>query len=101
MKAMVLHGLGQPLRLEQIPVPKVGPNDVLVRVRACGVGLTVVIMIRTPGRVTSYPRIPGHEVAGVVVAIGSEVKSVNVGQRVTNHYYLTCGQCRNCRSGRE
>jgi D-arabinose 1-dehydrogenase-like Zn-dependent alcohol dehydrogenase len=58
-------------------------------------------MIRTPGRVTSYPRIPGHEVAGVVVDIGSEVKSVKVGQRVTNHYYLTCGQCRNCRSGRE
>jgi len=101
MKAMVLHGLGQPLKLEQIAVPKVGPNDVLVRVRACGVGLTVVIMIKTPGRVTSYPRIPGHEVAGVVVDIGSEVKSVKVGQRVTNHYYLTCGQCRNCRSGRE
>lgn len=101
MKAMVLHGLGQPLTLEEVPVPKVGPNDVLVRVRACGVGLTVVIMIKTPGRVTSYPRIPGHEVAGVVTAIGSEVKSVKVGQRVTNHYYLTCGQCVNCRRGRE
>ena len=101
MKAMVLHELGQPLRLAEVAIPKPGPNDVLVRVRACGVGLTVVNLIRTPGRVTSYPRIPGHEVAGVVMEVGSEVKSVRAGQRVTNHFYLTCGQCRNCRSGRE
>lgn len=101
MKAMVLRGVGQPLQLEEVAVPKPGPNDVLVRVRACGVGLTVVKSVKTPGRVTSYPRIPGHEIAGVVEQIGSEVKSVNPGQRVTNHYYLTCGQCFNCRSGRE
>ena len=101
MKAMVLHGLGQPLKLAEVPAPKVGPNDVLVRVRACGVGLTVVNLIATPRRVTSYPRIPGHEIAGEIVETGAEVKSVKVGQRVTNHFYLTCGQCRNCRSGRE
>ncbi len=101
MKAMVLHGLGQPLKLAEVPVPKPGPNDVLIRVRACGVGLTVVNLIATPGRVTSYPRIPGHEVAGEVVATGAEVRNVKAGQRVTNHFYLTCGLCRNCRSGRE
>ncbi len=101
MKAMVLHGLGQPLKLEEVPLPLVGANDVLIRVHACGVGLTVVILVATPGRVTSYPRIPGHEVAGEVVETGAEVKSVKAGQRVTNHFYLTCGQCANCRSGRE
>lgn len=101
MKAMVLHGLGQPLKLEEVPMPTVGPNDVLVRVRACGVGLTVVILVATPGRVSSYPRIPGHEIAGEVAAVGSEVKNVKIGQRVTNHFYLTCGNCINCRSGRE
>lgn len=101
MKAMVLHGPGQALRLEDVPVPKVGPNDVLVRVRACGVGLTVVNLIATPGRVTSFPRIPGHEIAGEVTAVGSEVKTVKIGQRVTDHFYLTCGNCINCRSGRE
>ena len=47
-----------------MPMPKVGPNEVLLRVRAAGVGLTVVIMTANPGRVTSFPRIPGHEVAG-------------------------------------
>ena len=101
MKAMVLHGLGQPLRLEDVPMPKTGPTDVLVRVRACGIGLTVVNLIATPGRVTSYPRIPGHEIAGEIVAIGTAVRNVKIGQRVTSHFYLTCGQCRQCRSGRE
>ena len=101
MKAMVLRGAGEPLKLEDVAVPKPGPNGVLLRVRACGVGLTVVKSVKTAGRMTSYPRIPGHEIAGVVEQIGSEVTSVKLGQRVTNHYYLTCGQCFNCRSGRE
>jgi propanol-preferring alcohol dehydrogenase len=101
MKAMVLRGLGQPLKLEDVAMPKVGPADVLVRVRACGIGLTVVNLIATPGRVTSYPRIPGHEIAGDVVEVGAAVRTVKAGQRVTNHFYITCGQCKQCRSGRE
>jgi len=101
MKAMVLRELGAPLRLETVPVPKIGPGEVLLRVRATGVGLTVVIMTAVPGRVTSFPRIPGHEVAGQVAEVGSEVSHVKVGDRVTCHFYLTCGTCRFCRSGRE
>ncbi len=101
MKAMVLRELGGPVRLEEVPVPKIGPNDVLLRVRATGVGLTVVIMIATPGRVTAYPRIPGHEIAGEVVEVGSEVETVKTGDRVTCHFYLTCKVCVYCRSGRE
>jgi D-arabinose 1-dehydrogenase-like Zn-dependent alcohol dehydrogenase len=101
MKAMVLEQFGAPLRLKDVPKPKVGPNDALVKVRVCGAGLTVVIMIATPGRIKTYPRIPGHEIAGEVVEVGSEVRTVKIGSRVTNHYYLTCGNCRYCRSGRE
>jgi D-arabinose 1-dehydrogenase-like Zn-dependent alcohol dehydrogenase len=101
MKAMVLESFGAPLKLKDVPKPKIGPNDALVRVRVCGAGLTVVIMMATPGRIRSYPRIPGHEIAGEVVEVGSEVKTIKLGQRVTNHYYLTCGNCRYCRSGRE
>lgn len=100
MKAMVLAGPGRPLELHDVPVPQVGPNDVLVRVRACGVGLTVVKGIED-ARIPAYPRIPGHELAGEVAAVGSEVRSVAVGQRVTCHFYLTCGQCAWCRGGRE
>jgi propanol-preferring alcohol dehydrogenase len=101
MKAMVLPKFGVPLELRDVPMPKIGPNDVLLRVRATGVGLTVVIMIANPGRVTSFPRIPGHEVAGEVVELGSEVTTVKVGDRVACHFYLTCHGCRFCRSGRE
>ena len=101
MKAMVLHAHGQPLKLEDRPLPKTDPAGVLVRVRACGIGLTVVNLLATPGRVTSYPRIPGHEIAGDVVEVGAAVRTVTAGQRVTNHFYLTCGQCKQCRAGRE
>jgi D-arabinose 1-dehydrogenase-like Zn-dependent alcohol dehydrogenase len=101
MRAMVLEQFGAPLKLKDVPVPKIGPSEVRVRVRVCGAGLTVVIMVATPGRIKSYPRIPGHEIAGEVVEVGSEVRTAKVGQRVTNHYYLTCGNCRYCRSGRE
>jgi propanol-preferring alcohol dehydrogenase len=101
MKAMVLHALGGPLRLEEVPVPTIGPNDALVRVRATGVGLTVVIMTSNPGLVTRFPRIPGHEVAGEVVEVGAQVQTVKPGDRVACHFYFTCKACRFCRSGRE
>ena len=98
---MVLRELGGPLRLEDFPVPKIGPNDALLRVRASGAGLTVVIMTANPGIVTSYPRIPGHEVAGEVVEVGPQVENVKKGDRVACHFYLTCKACQFCRSGRE
>ena len=101
MQALVLDALGAPLKLKEVAKPSIGPTDVLVEVSACGVGLTVVNLLATPGRVRQYPRIPGHEIAGRVVAKGSEVSHVQVGSRVTSHFYLTCGQCRHCRSGRE
>lgn len=101
MQAWVLEEFGKPLQWQEVPLPTVGPNDVLIKVSACGVGLTVVNLLATPGRVKTYPRIPGHEIAGRVVAVGSEVRLIKPGMRVTNHFYLTCGQCIQCRSGRE
>src|SRR5262245_32117072 len=101
MRAMVLPAFGEPLKLATVPVPTIGPGQLLLRVPPPGVGLTVVIMTANPGRVTSFPRIPGHEVAGEVVDVAPEVIHVKVGQRVTCHFYLTCGACRFCRSGRE
>jgi D-arabinose 1-dehydrogenase-like Zn-dependent alcohol dehydrogenase len=101
MKAMVLRELGGPLRLEDVPIPAPGPGEVRVRVRATGVGLTVVIMTANPGLVTSFPRIPGHEVAGDVVELGRHVQGVKAGDRVACHFYLTCGTCSFCRGGRE
>jgi len=76
MRAMVLRELGGAVRLEEVPVTAVAPDGALVRVRATGVGLTVVIMTANPGVVTSYPRIPGHEIAGEVVEVGPLVRNV-------------------------
>ena len=101
MKAMVLPAFRAPLELREAPVPAIGPTDALLRVRAAGVGLTIVMMIAVPGRVTAFPRIPGHEVAAEVAEVGSEVTNVAVGDRVTCHFYLTCHACRYCRSARE
>jgi propanol-preferring alcohol dehydrogenase len=98
---MVLHELGGPLRLEEVALPKLGPGDALLRVSATGAGLTVLIMTANPGIVTSYPRIPGHEVAGEVVEVGAQVQNVKKGDRVACHFYLTCKACQFCRSGRE
>src|SRR6266850_175557 len=101
MKAMVLRELAGPLQLTEVPIPVPGPGEVRVRVRATGVGLTVVIMTANPGLVTSFPRIPGHEVAGDVVEIGPYATNVALGDRVACHFYLTCGACSSCRGGRE
>lgn len=101
MRAMLLHELGGPVTFKEVEEPRVGPCDAKIRVRATGVGLTVIIMKATPGLVTRYPRILGHEVAGEVVEVGSEVRNVKVGDRVVCHFYLTCKVCRFCRSGRE
>ena len=101
MRAMVLHELGGPVSLEEVDKPAIGASEALVRVRAAGVGLTIIIMKNTPGLVTRYPRILGHEVAGEVVEIGSEVRNVSTEDRVVCHFYLTCRVCRFCRSGRE
>src|SRR3954471_22792649 len=101
MKAMVLRELAGPLHLTEVPIPVPGPGEVRVRVRATGVGLTVVIMAANPGLVTSFPRTPGHEVAGGVVEVGPQVTGVKAGDRVACHFYLTCGFCPYCRGGRE
>jgi propanol-preferring alcohol dehydrogenase len=101
MRAMLLHELGGPVTFKEVERPSPGPCDALIRVRAEGVGLTIIIMKNTPGLVTRYPRILGHEVAGEVVEIGSEVTNVKVGDRVVCHFYLTCKVCKFCRSGRE
>lgn len=101
MRAMRIHELGGSFRLEAAPVPRPGPSDALLRLRATGLGLTLVIMRKTPGLISRYPRTMGHEIAGEVVEVGAEVGTVRPGDLVTAHFYLTCHNCNFCRSGRE
>jgi len=100
VKALVLHEWGGPLKLEEVPVPKVGAKEVLVKVKACGIGLTLR-WIREGGMGGSVPRIIGHEIAGEVAEIGDQVTNVKVGDRVCVSFYLTCGNCEFCRKNRE
>jgi len=102
MKAAVLHA-AHDLRVEEVPVPGVGPEDALVRVRACGICASDVHYY-VHGRIGRYvvesPMIVGHEVAGDVVAVGSAVQGLAVGTRVAVEPGVTCGRCERCKSGR-
>lgn len=102
MRAAVLHA-AHDLRVEEVPVPPVGPEDVLVRIRACGLCASDVHYFEA-GRIGRYvvdaPMIVGHEAAGDIVAVGEEVSSSRVGERVAIEPGVTCGRCRYCKSGR-
>lgn len=100
MKAVVYHGR-EDLRLEERPVPDVGPDEVLLKVLSagiCGTDLRIyhgAHRLYAPGVV----RIPGHEVAGEIAAAGARVQGLEVGQRVFVAPNMGCGHCRQCVSG--
>lgn len=101
MKAAVLRALNQPLVIEDVPLPAVGPDDVLVETRSCGICRTDLHIQDGLAYVPSLPHIPGHEPAGVVAAVGQRVTDVQVGQRVMPYLFVTCGACACCRTGRD
>jgi propanol-preferring alcohol dehydrogenase len=101
MKAVRLIRVGQPLELQEVPVPVVGESDILVRVRAAGICHSDVHYRAGRSPVHPLPLTLGHEVAGVVEQIGAQVPSVNVGDRVCLHYNITCGDCYYCSTGNE
>jgi alcohol dehydrogenase, propanol-preferring len=100
MRAMVLEEFGGTLKLQIRPVPETGPGEVLVRVVACGAGLTLE-SIRLGHLGGSTPRIMGHEYAGTITALGAGVEGWQEGDPVTGSFYLFCGACVMCASGRE
>ncbi|MBC7920919.1 MAG: alcohol dehydrogenase AdhP [Ferruginibacter sp.] len=103
MKAAVARAYGEPLRIEQVPVPEVVPGRILVKVAACGVCHTDLHAIDGDWPVkATLPLIPGHEGAGTVVAVGAGVTQVKEGDRVGIPWlYTACGHCEHCLSGWE
>ena len=102
MKAMVLRRPGTPLRLEDLPVPTPGPDELLLRVRACAVCRTDLHILAGELTEPKLPLVLGHEIVGVVEAAGPGAQGVPIGARVGVPWLgWTCGQCQFCRSGRE
>ncbi len=102
MRAMVFTGPGAPLELRQLPVPRPGPGQVLIRVRTCGVCRTDLHIVDGELAHPKLPLIPGHEIVGTVVETGPGVEQFRPGERIGVPWLgYTCGQCRYCLSGRE
>lgn len=103
MKAAVVHEFGKPLAVEEVKVPEVSSDRVLVKVEACGVCHTDLHAVEGDWPVKpGLPFIPGHEGVGHVAAVGKDVRSVKEGDRVGVPWlHSACGHCRYCLTGWE
>jgi propanol-preferring alcohol dehydrogenase len=102
MEAMILSSPGAPLALQRIAVPEPSPEQVLVRVRACGVCRTDLHVFDGELTTPKLPLVLGHEIVGTVVHLGSAVKGIRKGERIGIPWLgWTCGECRWCRTSRE
>jgi alcohol dehydrogenase, propanol-preferring len=98
---MVFHG-GKPLEREDVPIPTPGDGQVLIRVHACAVCRTDIHLLDGDLPDPKQPLVPGHEIVGVVEAVGPRVETLQLGDRVGVPWLgWTCGTCKFCISGRE
>ena len=102
MQAMVLDAPQTALRLIEVPVPQPGPQQVLIRVGACGVCRTDLHIVDGELAAAKLPLVPGHQIVGRVVQTGSNVDRFDLGERVGVPWLgYTDGTCRYCRTGQE
>ncbi|MED5221447.1 MAG: S-(hydroxymethyl)mycothiol dehydrogenase, partial [Actinomycetota bacterium] len=99
VRAVIARTQGEPVAIETIEVPDPGPGEVLVAVKACGVCHTD-LHYREGAINDEFPFLLGHEAAGIVEEVGSDVTEVAVGDFVVLNWRAVCGQCRSCRRGR-
>ena len=99
MKAAVLREVGQPLLIEDVAISKPGPHEVLIRTRAVGVCHTDLHFMEGKYK-HPLPAVLGHESAGVVEAVGSEVRTAKPGDHVITCLSAFCGHCESCLTGR-
>lgn len=102
MKAAVFYGPNQPLKIEEVPTPKIGAGEILVKVAACGLCHTDLHYIdHGVPTFKKPPLILGHEISGTVAEVAPDVTTFKVGDRVLLPAVMSCGACAMCRSGRE
>ena len=100
MKAAVVQKPNTPIVIEDRPIPQPKSGEVLIKVHACGVCHSDLMVLLGQFPFGSYPRVPGHEVAGVVEKVGEAVTWPNVGDRVGMQWlYSACGHCDQCVRG--
>ncbi len=103
MKALVKARAEPGIWMADVAEPTYGPNDVLIKMKKtaiCGTDMHIWHWDEWARRTIKVPMAVGHEYAGEIVAIGSEVRGLGVGDRVSGEGHITCGHCRNCRAGR-
>jgi threonine 3-dehydrogenase len=103
MKALVKAKREAGLWLEEVPVPELGPNDVLIKVKKsaiCGTDIHIFNWDAWSQKTIPVPMAIGHEFMGEIAKVGSAVTGFQEGERVSGEGHLTCGHCRNCRAGK-
>ncbi len=102
MHAMVLEEPGKPLQFREIAVPEPAPDNVLIKVQACGVCRTDLHVFDGELPHPKLPLILGHEIVGIVAGVGSQVTAFREGERIGVPWLgYTCGKCRYCSKGQE
>jgi 2-desacetyl-2-hydroxyethyl bacteriochlorophyllide A dehydrogenase len=104
MKAWRLHKttpkIGEGLQLETVPIPEISPRDVLIDVKASGLCGSDIHFIDGSSILPAFPTTLGHETAGLICEVGSEVKDYKIGDRVCANFAEPCGRCYQCQTGR-
>ena len=103
MKALVKSKREPGLWMEDVPVPEIGPNDVLIQIRKsaiCGTDMHIWKWDAWSQKTIPVPMHVGHEYVGTIVQVGDEVEGYHVGDRVSGEGHIVCGHCRNCRAGK-
>lgn len=104
MKAILKTERERGLTMQDVPVPAIGPNDVLIKIKntaICGTDVHIYEWDEWAQRTIPTPMVVGHEYCGTVAEVGSEVSGFDIGDRVTGEGHITCGCCRNCRAGKQ
>ena len=103
MRALVKAKAEPGIWMQDVPVPEIGPNDVLIKVRKasiCGTDIHIWNWDAWSQKTIKVPMVIGHEFMGEIARLGAEVTGFQVGDRVSGEGHITCGHCRNCRAGK-